>query len=108
MTLKGIKTVLVEENNIMTDKDVNKLVIHTALSLGLFGASLSLIIASIMDIRFTLLTLVLLALAFLWILDACCEDLNFLNKWFKFSKLWFINIILFIATFLVLKFFNFL
>ena len=108
MTLKGIKDVLVEQNHVMENKEVNKLVINTGLMYGLFGTALSLVVSSALDIRMTLVTFILTALLFLWTLDACCEDLNFLNGWRKFAKLWFLNIPLIIGTYFALKFFMFI
>ena len=108
MTLKGIKDSLVVEKKLMDDKTANKLVINTALTLGIFGIAVSMAVASILDVRVTLITLVLIVLLFLWILDACCEDIDFLNKWYKFSRFWYLLIILPIGTFVVLKFFNFM
>ena len=108
MTLYRLKQELVDEKQLISNKNLYRMVIRTVLFLLLLGISTGVLVTLILDYRFTLLILVLVSLLFLWIFDYCAEDVGFLNKWFKFSKFWWLGFIFVIFAFVILKMTNFM
>ena len=106
MTLHNLQEDLVKEKKIFTEKQLRILVIRTSLMLMLYGGTVGLFVFSVFGVSASLLILILFSLLFLWLFDSCSEDNQFAIGMYKFMRLWFTGIPVFIGTYIALMMFN--
>lgn len=108
MTYQKIKTAVVDEQKRISSKQLIKLTINLALAFIGICLALSLATYAILGFSFTIVVILCTILAYNWIFDLFVEDEKAGKFISTFAKFWWINYLLVIAVFFVLKFFRFL
>ena len=106
MTLHDVQVELVENKKVFTSKQLTGLVIRTVLTILLYGMTIGFLVFELLGISASLLVLILFSLLFLWLFDACSEDVGFAQVMYKVTRFWFTGIPVFIITFVLMKYFN--
>lgn len=107
MTLHKIKETLVEEKQMMTNKQLNILVAKVGLTT--LGVTLDIVILTLnlLGLGASILVLFCAMFAFSWIFDMLNEDEETLKVVRKYSNLYILFYALLVVEFLVLKYFRF-
>jgi hypothetical protein len=108
MTYQQIKKTLVDDEKLLTAKQLRSFVIKWALMV--FGFALMLILPtfSILGSRIAIFIVVVAALLFSEVLSLIHDDPGVFNKFKVLVKFWWITYIFTVLIYLVLKFFNFM
>jgi len=107
MVYQKIKEKLVEEEKVLTSKQLVKLTIRLGLIVGCFAMMLGLLASCTLGMGVALFVLIGGVAAYAWFFDMFAESPDSATKFLKLSKLWPLILILFAAEYVVLKFFNF-
>lgn len=107
MTYKNFKEVMVDDNG-YKKKQVNKFIIRVALFCLLISLSIMLVTIATLSVNIAGFVIVCGGLSFIWVLDYAAEDKANMEKAIKFSKFWWLSIILVVGVFITLKAFYFI
>lgn len=108
MTYQNLRTKVVEEQREMTPKAFRRFMLRYAMMLLTLAFEFMLVVSSIVNYYVALVTGIIFILAFIWLLDWCGEDKKTLGIVRKLSRVWFLNILLIVGTFFILKVTHFL
>ena len=107
MTYKNFKEITVDENG-YEKKQVKKFIVRVALFCLLISLSIMLVAIATLSVGIAGFVVVCGGLSFIWILDYAAENKANLEKAIKFSKFWWLSIILVVGVFFTLKAFYFI
>lgn len=98
---------MVDENG-YKKKQVNKFIIRVALFCLLISLSIMLVTIATLSVNIAGFVIVCGGLSFIWALDYAAEDKANMEKAMKFSRFWWLSIILVVGVFITLKAFYFI
>ena len=107
MTYQKIKDTLVNEKNIMTEKDFKKLLISMGLSFMGFMLALNIVVVATIGLSFSILIGIIGVVMFMVLLDFLIEESEKIPKIRKLTKFWWITYILAFVVWLSLKYLGF-
>ncbi len=108
MIYQKIKEKLVDEEKVLTSKQLIKLTVRLGLIVGGTAMMLGLLASCTMGMGVALFVLIGGVAAYAWFFDMFAESPDSAAKFLKLSKLWPIIIVLFVAEYLALRLFNFI
>lgn len=108
MTFQRIKEEVVENQKRLTVKELVKLVINLALAFIGICITLGLLTYAILGFAYTVIIILCAIFAYNLVFDIFVEDEKVGKHIVLFSKLWWIEYILIVIVFLILKLFGFL
>ena len=107
MTYQKIKETVVDEQKVLNSKQFKKFIKYALLMLT-FMIEFVMIAFAITNSLIAVFTSLLFIAGFIWFLDWAVEENKVLTNLIKLSKLWWLNILLIVGTFVLLKLTNFL
>ena len=107
MVYQKIKERLVEEEKVLTSKQLSKLTVRLGLVVICLDLMMALLSMSTLGMGVTIFILIGGVLVYAWFFDMFAESPGSAVRFLKVTKLWPLLYVLFLAEFVALKFFNF-
>lgn len=108
MTIKDLKTQIVEEEKYCDSKSFNKLVKRLLLGLAFFSLTFIVAVDAILGLAFAIITAGICFVLAISLFNGLGESQEVFNSMQKVSKLWFLTPILFVVIMFVLLITNFI
>lgn len=108
MTFENMRRKVVEEDKFATEKELTKLVLNLGLSVVTSSIWLAFITLSTVGLNLWVFAIFCLIGTFILVCNYAVESEYSFNKVKKITKFWWVNIIIIIVVFLVLKWFYFI
>lgn len=108
MTYQKVKVKLVEEDKLLTSKQLSRLALQLGLMLIAFSLMLGLLTMSTLGFPVTVLVLVACLFSYSWIFEMFTESEASLRKFMKLSKFWPLFYVLVLGEYLLLHALRFL
>lgn len=108
MTFESMRTKVVKEDKIATEKELNSTVRNLGLSIIFSSVWLGLVTISTWGMNLFVATLMCLIYMFIAVCDYAAEDEKSFNRVRKITKFWWLHLFVIAGVFVVLKFFYFI
>jgi cadmium resistance protein CadD (predicted permease) len=108
MTYQNLKDKIVTEQREMDSKHFKRFLVRYALMMFTLMIEFLMVAYSITNTIVALAVMFIFIFAFVWILDWCSEEQKVLNKFNFLSKIWFLNILIIVGTYILLKMTHFM
>lgn len=108
MVYQKIKEKLVDEEKVLTSKQLSKLTLRLGLVVICLDLMMALLSMSTLGMGVTIFVLIGGVIAYAWFFDMFAESPQSALRFLKVTKLWPLLCILFLVEYVALKFFNFI